>query len=374
MKRLCIYVTYNKENIVQPYVGYMLKAMKPHVESLCVVCNYPKILGGEEFVFSYADEVFYRENKGFDCGAYKDTLCSLLGWEKVCQYDELLFMNDSFFGPINSLKKCFVQMEEVDCDFWGIAKNSAGTPKTLGFFYGPHVQSYFLVFRKKVILSDAFKYFFEMVPYPERFMDSVRNFEIGLSEYLERKGFSYMTLAGVQGMVFEEDEIAHYLYSLEMIRDKGMPFLKKKSLLIRNRGFINTYQAIKYIEENTEYPVKWIWEALDNQFTTPNDTLEHFYNRYKRIYIYGAGLCAKNLDLYFRHKGWKYEGIVVTNKENQDMDCLELDEICIDGETGVIISILNPEVSEEVVTHIGNRCKREQLFLISDCGAIRLPK
>ena len=36
-----------------------------------------------------ADDIFYRENKGLDAGAYKDMLCNIIGWDAVYQYDEL---------------------------------------------------------------------------------------------------------------------------------------------------------------------------------------------------------------------------------------------------------------------------------------------
>lgn len=372
MKRLCIYLTYNKENIVQPYVGYMLSALRTHVETLCVVCNYPTILAGEEYVFPYVDEVFYRENKGFDGGAYKDALCSLLGWKKVSQYDELLLVNDSFFGPVNDLENCFDQMAEVDCDFWGIARNPHGKYVTIDYDYRPHVQSYFLVFRKNVLRSSAFRDYFEDLNYAKTFAEGVCVFEIGINEYLEKNGFYGTSLADVLGFELEDGKILYHFHSLEMIRDKGMPFLKKKSLLIRNFGFENVLNAIKYIESKKKYPTEWIWESLDSQFRTATDTLEQFYDRFNRIYIYGAGVCGKNLDLYFKHKDWRHEGILVTDRTSQDIECFTLEEALIDNDTGIIISILKPDISSEIVEYIGDKCRKEQLFLISDCKAIEI--
>lgn len=63
MKRLCIYVTYNKENEIKEYMGYMLKALRGYTTTLYVVCNYLKISDGSERIVPYADDIFYRRIK-----------------------------------------------------------------------------------------------------------------------------------------------------------------------------------------------------------------------------------------------------------------------------------------------------------------------
>ena len=50
MKRLCIYLTYDKQKIVDRYIGYMLKELRKCVKTLVVVCNEDKILHGAENV------------------------------------------------------------------------------------------------------------------------------------------------------------------------------------------------------------------------------------------------------------------------------------------------------------------------------------
>ena len=107
MKRLCVYVTYDKQNIVDRYIGYMLKELRTCVDYLAVVCNQLKVVHGIEILEKYADVIFFRENKGFDTGGFKDTLCSLVGWDKILQYDELVLVNDSMYGPFKSMRLIF---------------------------------------------------------------------------------------------------------------------------------------------------------------------------------------------------------------------------------------------------------------------------
>ena len=93
MKRICIYLTYDKQKIADKYIGFMLKELRTCVEFLVVVCNTPFIAEGRENLEAYADAVFYRENTGFDAGGYKDALCHLIGWDKVLAFDELVLVN-----------------------------------------------------------------------------------------------------------------------------------------------------------------------------------------------------------------------------------------------------------------------------------------
>lgn len=99
MKRLGIYLVYDNENIINPYIEYMLKELKTCLSHPVVVCNMGKVDHGKEILEQYGDEIFFRDNIGFDAGGFKDALCSFLGWEKVLQYEELVLVNDSMYGP-----------------------------------------------------------------------------------------------------------------------------------------------------------------------------------------------------------------------------------------------------------------------------------
>ena len=90
MKRLCIFVTYDHENIVDDYIGYLLQQLRKVVDGLAVVCNYEYIAKGIDKIRPYADKVYYRNNTGFDAGAYKDAICSYLGWDEINKYEEVL--------------------------------------------------------------------------------------------------------------------------------------------------------------------------------------------------------------------------------------------------------------------------------------------
>ena len=59
------------------------------------------------------------------------------------------------------------------------------------------------------------------------FIEAVLKLELKLNEYLEDNGFISMTLTDVKGAIFKDNVIAFLLYPFELIRDLGIPLLKK---------------------------------------------------------------------------------------------------------------------------------------------------
>lgn len=376
-QRLCIYVTYHKQQKIEPYIRYMLRALRKCCTTLYVVCNYEQILEGEKYLTGWADKIFLRENKGYDAGAYKDMLCTLIGWEEVSQYDELLLTNDSFLGPFWELKNYFHIMTDVVCDFWGLTRQFEGKLEEIEYNYQSHVQSYFLVFRRQVFSSIQFRRFWEDFEYPKTFIETVLNYEIKINEYLVQQGFISKALTDVWGLRFEGKEIAYCSQLHSLLKNYSFPILKKKSLLVRNPGFADVLSAVEFIKAQTSYPVEWINNLIDNQFYIENyapegvNCLEFFCEKYRRIYIYGAGVCGKNLTIYFERKGWQYAGVLVTDKRNQSIKCEAFNDISIDDDTGIIISAVHQKMSDEIAQQIGEKCRKKQLFKLCDCLSLK---
>lgn len=378
MKRLCIYVTYDRKAQIKPYVGYMLRALRPYVSRMCVVCNYPQVHSGREYLEPYADSIYCRDNKGYDAGAYKDALCSSLGWEEVRRYDELILMNDSFLGPLYDLGEYFALMEHTDCDFWGMTRNFGGeyTESFIGKF-GTHIQSYFLVFFSGCFHSLLFQNYWERLVYPKTYDEAIFYFEHAIYKLLTDKGFVGKALTDVWGLTFAYNENPYRLYGLELIRDKKLPILKKKALLVSNAGFANTLQAAEYIEANGLYPEFRIWDFIDDQFEREAGAqgdvkcLGDFINRFRYIYIYGAGVCARNLMLYLDKKyDYAPEGLLVSDTKGQDMPCVCFSGFHADAQTGIIISPARRKAAAEIAAQVEKRFPREQMFVLADCPAI----
>ncbi|MDE5699946.1 MAG: rhamnan synthesis F family protein [Lachnospiraceae bacterium] len=368
MRRLCIYVTYDPENMIDDYIGYTLQEMRKTVDSLIVVCNYKCIVSGRENIQPYANKIFCRENAGFDAGAYQDVFFRYLGWDGVCGYDEILLVNDSFYGPLYSFEKLFRRMEEVNADYWGMTRCPEGELAD-GSTYKPHIQSYFLALRKNVLINKEFQEYWENMEYPISFMQTVITFEIGVNKLLQQLGFvgsAVMDLCPVQWNL-KKNENPYLLYPLELIRDADIPVLKRKSLSMSNKGFESAIKALRFIKDECSYDVSLIENHLRRIGEGKNVMgIEAFYASHSRIFIYGAGFYGKNVAEYFAYKGWTFEKFLVTDMagqpENDISDCIAFDGADIAEDDGIIIAVGNKKGFREIVRLVKKRCRKEQIF------------
>ena len=264
MKRICIYLTYDKQKIIDSYIGYMLSELKTCVEYLAVVCNMTEITCGLDILEKYADKVFYRENIGFDAGGFKEALCNYIGWKKILEYDELVLVNDSLFGPFKPMKSIFAEMDNCKVDYWGLATHGANGDNIL-----KHIQSYFLVIRSRMLHSVLFKKYWEDMPFYVTFLDVVYQHEVKFTSYFKRLGYTYDTLADLEvndsKITLKNNYIQYSMLAYELIKKRNFPFLKKQPLAyntLLQQTQENLHQAINYIDENTDYDVNFIWDNI----------------------------------------------------------------------------------------------------------------
>lgn len=263
--------------------------------------------------------------------------------------------------------------------YWGMTGQTAGEFTNPVYEFDAHVHSYFFVFKDKVLHSEAFREFWEQFEYPKNFREAIINFEIQMNVYLRSCGFKGASLIDIWHIELKRNENPFLIYPYDLIKDCNFPVLKKKCLLIRNPGFPSALKAVQYLKEKELYPAEWMEELVENQFyiLEPDrqecNSLEIFYHRYSKIYIYGDGVCGRNLAVYFEYKGWRFEHFLVTKTEGAASDVMTIEQVDIRPTVGIIISVINPKVAEEIASNIEERCCKRQLFFISECKAIQLP-
>ncbi len=267
MRRLLIYLTYDKQNIIDDYIGYFLHSMRAVASSVIVVCNMPGIEKGLYNLTDHADSIFYRENVGLDAGGFKDALCTYVGWDKLREYDELILANDSFYGPFDDIRRIFTEMESRNVDFWGLMQRGSGEYGTTG--KDPeHILSFFYVFQAPLLHSEDFRNYWEAMPYYRDYMETVKLYERQLTKHFADLGYRYDAYADIsvnesrnpRNQFFQCDYLSH-----EMMRKRNFPFLKRKQMA-SNTLFCQTQEnvalSMEYIEIETDYDVDLIWKNL----------------------------------------------------------------------------------------------------------------
>ncbi len=267
MKRLLIYLTYDKQNIIDDYIGYFLRCMRPIADFVTVVCNMPYIEKGLYNLSDYADRICYRENKGLDCGGFKDALCQFIGWEQIQEYDELILANDSFYGPFHDIEIIFSEMESRHLDFWGLMKRGNGAYGVTGSD-PEHILSFFYVFQSPLLHSREFRDYWEEIPYYKDYMTVVKQYERKLTKHFSDLGYVYGAYAETdvnesrnpRNQFFQCDYLSY-----EMMAKRKFPFLKRRQMSF-NTLFTQTQEnlalSIAYVDKHTDYDTDLIWTNL----------------------------------------------------------------------------------------------------------------
>ena len=268
-KRLAVYCFYDKDGVVDDYVVFFLQALRKTVSKICCVINGKLTETGRMALMSCTDELTERENIGFDAWAYASFVNGRI--DEIRQYDELVFCNNSFFGPLYPLDDVFSEMENRSrrSDFWGMTvhpKMDFVIDKCQKLSYvNEHVQSYFVVFSKKVLKSSAFADFFRKLPKINTFLEAVCLYELELTRVLSDAGFSFSSFVEKEDLPPTDCTV---LYPDILIREKKYPFVKRKVFFAPYENFFaagrgqNSRKCLDYVKNNTSYNIDLIWQYI----------------------------------------------------------------------------------------------------------------
>ncbi len=161
-------------------------------------------------------KIIAEKHGEYDFGSYKRGLEEAYQYSQ--DYDAIIIANDSCYGPIKPLNNIFKTMEYSDCDFWGLTVNQE--------IYLPHLQSYFLVFNKKIINSEIFRNFFRKVKRENSKQDIVENYEIALTPTFVDAGFK---MDNFIKKIFERNPTLEFDLFTFLIKN-DFPFFKVSSI------------------------------------------------------------------------------------------------------------------------------------------------
>ena len=242
MKKIAFFVHFDQHNIVDPYIEYFLTALNKAVDEIVIISNSQLNETHRQKLLYFTPHVIIRDNKEVDYGAWRDGL-NKYGWSNLNNFDQLLLINDSCYGPIGgSFSPLFDIMDKQPHDFWGVTFNSD---------YIWHLQSYFLAFNKNVFSSKIFKKF--MARYHGKTSESIiKNRECKLTYVLNRQGgfsyTSYSSMLNICDKLIKKGKNISYLSPYYLL-EHGNILLKKKMFSKSEISPESTHAAINYIKQ-----------------------------------------------------------------------------------------------------------------------------
>lgn len=387
MKRLCIFCFFDKEGTLDRSVEYILKELSENTDRMVIAVNGIIKSESKKKLLSYGKEIIERPNVGYDAGAYKQVLFQYLTKDEIKKYDELILCNDTFIGPFVPLASIFDAMEKRECDYWGIT----GVDWTVF----PHIQSYFLVFKEKVLKSDSFyEYWCENISASTQDLEDVyAQFETGLFYYLtQQKGIKFDTFIPANNCSIYES-----VYT--SLKKYETPLIKKKSLRALNNHYDDVMAALQYVIKENCYPIEIIIDYIERvcgisltrddilqycidekkitehsyiELETTTEKLKKRINESLGFYIYGCGVWGRRIYWNLCKNNRNFKGFVVSDEATNDYkqlygyDVFQIDQIDITADIDIVMGVNRKNTIEIVSEHFSGTDNHKIISLFPD--------
>ena len=297
MKRLLIYVHFNKYDHISRHVFYQIEHMRPLFEKLVFISNSKLSLSEVEKLREkkLIDEFIQRENTGYDFGAWHDGM-ALVGFDELKEYDSITVMNDTCFGPLWDMEPIYQKYEsDSEVDFWGMTNHQEVKQRNL--FINEHLQSYFISFKNRLIQSTVFQKFWQSV---ENYIDVqkvIDNYETQYTKKFVDAGFKYQTILNtipLKDDFFHSNFTIHYPH---VLLENHVPFIKIKTFDLTQH--LAPY-LLKAIEQVSDYPIEFILSHMsDMSLPTPPYLLDRKVLKDNQLQYSNQKKVAVHLHTYY---------------------------------------------------------------------------
>ncbi len=256
MKRLLLFVHYNKDNKLSDRVVFTLEKLRPTFDTVVIISNSKLSAKNKSSLSKLSDMLILRENKGFDFAAWRDGM-EKFGWPKLKKYDSLTLMNDTCHGPLRPLDEYYEKFDKrKGVDFWGATiyrSTTNGMPGTDGPV-PEHIQSYFMTFKQNVVKSRVFSGFWKKVQNHTDITDVIAEYEVKLTDILTSGGFKYDSIINTTNPVFSSPHMINPAFQdpVQLLK-QGFPFIKLKAITK-----MNFLKVKEFIKGNSSYPYGYI--------------------------------------------------------------------------------------------------------------------
>ena len=261
-RRVVFYLLHDSRGDVDDYIVYKLSELRPFAEHIFVVVNGELTEEGRRRLEPVADTVWVRENVGFDVWGYKSALAHF-GMQRLAEYDELILMNYTWFGPVRSFAPLFERMDQEQVDFWGLTDYGEETPNpyTRTGVLHRHMQSHWIAVRRSMFTSPQWRDYWATMPMITTYTQSILQHESRFTHHFEQLGF-------VSAVAFSVDDYPSQhpaLLNAELLMDDGCPALKRRAFF-HYPPYLDQHAVIgRWTIERAEsygYPVGMLYQNL----------------------------------------------------------------------------------------------------------------
>lgn len=275
-KRVTCFAHFDKNNTIQDYVIYYLKELKK-VSDIIIFVSDSNLPDTEiEKIRPYINHSIAQKHGEYDFGSYKRGYFYAKENNLFENCEELIFANDSCYGPLFPFEDMFNKMTPQNVDFWGVTENNEGITGIIDAYR--HIQSYFMVFKSQIFNNELFIDFIKNIKQELSKEEIIAKYEIGLSKFLHEQGFtsdSYCEIA-------KQIPNAFHSKIKELIIYNQMPIVKRSI-------FLNSIPDISnsFFKKYTNYDYKLIKKDIKKygKKLTFSEKIKHLRKRIIIIHL-----------------------------------------------------------------------------------------
>lgn len=288
--KLAIIAIANREDVPEANVSFLVNEISKCVDRIVICCEVPF---SRKDSFGKNVDVVYEHLYGYDSFKWKFAIRELAKGDYLNQFEEILCINDTFYGPVYPLSEMLFEMDGRQCDFWGMtchgAINHGNGEMTKRF-----LQTYFIAFRASLFQSKAFLDFWGGVTGQNiDFAQYQREFEYRLTDYFTEQGYTYSVFADTRDWE-AEDPVFTEPFTLtapyRLIVEKKMPMIGKYGLMLPTptrqsyETGVEIGKLFQYLSENKYFDVNLIYEDVLKKYN-----ISDIMNRFELNYIFPQG-------------------------------------------------------------------------------------
>ena len=243
-RKVTVLASYQGNGIIADHVLYLLKGLKEISDYVVFVSDNPIFEEEIEKIKPYCNHCIFSRHEEYDFGSYKRGYQYLIENNILQKDDDLIFVNDSCYGPVYPFSEVIEDYNKKDCDFFGLTVST--TPKK-------HLQSFFYIFKSQVYKSAEFKDFMGIIKKQISPPNVVYKYEMQFTERLYNAGFKYSSYVPVENFLnkIKRKEVIPTKWTLTLLKKFRYPFVKVK--VLQGSSVESPEKILEYVKyENNE--------------------------------------------------------------------------------------------------------------------------
>ncbi len=204
---IAIYLVFPADGVMPSHLAALQQMIDEGIAPL-VISNLPLTDADRETLTGYAWRIMERPNIGYDFGGYRDGVLYLA--DKLENLDRLFILNDSVW-IVDAPETWFHEVRALNVDFgaatsnYGIKRIDAEKFRDLTWNYtidhrNHHYASYALAIGPRILRDPAFLEFWTRFKLSDNKKKIVRRGEIGLTQMIQKLGYSHAATCPVFGL------------------------------------------------------------------------------------------------------------------------------------------------------------------------------